>query len=218
MADCPSLMQYDALYGHGSSEYWIDIQVSGIFGASNSKEKGVADGIRIFCQSFASQVKAYKLSELMLFFARYKAGKYDNSFASFDARRIGNAFFKEFRSERNYELDAINRKRIQNEIENRRFTPPEGYSSLSWYNELKRRAESGDAESKQIIDLWKKIRIKWSSKGMKRRKEICERFGFSSYLTLNHESEVYVRAEDLPVFNETVRRGFLTVLPSGKKA
>lgn len=153
MADCPSLMQYDALYGHGSSEYWIDIQVSGIFGASNSKEKGVADGIRIFCQSFASQVKAYKLSELMLFFARYKAGKYDNSFASFDARRIGNAFFKEFRSERNYELDAINRKRIQNEIENRRFTPPEGYSSLSWYNELKRRAESGDAESKQIIDL-----------------------------------------------------------------
>jgi hypothetical protein len=27
---------------------------------------------------------------------------------------------------------------------------------LSWYNELKRRAESGDAESKQIIDLWKK--------------------------------------------------------------
>ena len=58
-----------------------------------------------------------------------------------------------------------------------------------------------------------KIRIKWSSKGMKRRKEICERFGFSSYLTLNHESEVYVRAEDL-----TVRRGFLTVLPSGKKA
>ena len=62
MADCPSLMQYDALYGCGSSEYWIDIQVSGIFGASNSKEKGVADGIRIFCQSFASQVKAYKLS------------------------------------------------------------------------------------------------------------------------------------------------------------
>lgn len=67
MADCPSLMQYDALYGCGSSEYWIDIQVSGIFGASNSKEKGVADGIRIFCQSFASQAKAYKLSELMLF-------------------------------------------------------------------------------------------------------------------------------------------------------
>lgn len=156
MADCPSLMQYDALYGCGSSEYWIDIQVSGIFGASNSKEKGVADGIRIFCQSFASQVKAYKLSELMLFFARYKAGKYDNSFASFDARRIGNAFFKEFNSERNYELDAINRKRVQDEIENRKFIPPEGYSSLTLYNELKRRAESGDEEAVKILTVWQR--------------------------------------------------------------
>lgn len=156
MADCPSLMQYDALYGCGSSEYWIDIQVSGIFGASNSKEKGVADGIRIFCQSFASQAKAYKLSELMLFFARYKAGKYDNSFASFDARRIGNAFFKEFNSERNYELDAINRKRVQDEIENRKFIPPEGYSSLTLYNELKRRAESGDEEAVKILTGWQR--------------------------------------------------------------
>lgn len=53
---------------------------------------------------------------------------------------------------------------------------------------------------------------------MERRKEIRERFGFSSYLTLNHESEEYVKPEDLHVFNETVRRGFLSVLPPGKKA
>ena len=44
MADCPSLMQYDALYGCGSSEYWIDIQVSGIFGASKFKQMGVRAG------------------------------------------------------------------------------------------------------------------------------------------------------------------------------
>ncbi len=87
----------------------------------------------------------------MLFFARYKAGKYDNSFASFDARRIGNAFFKEFIPERNNELDAINRKRVQDEIENRRFIPPKGYSSLTWYNELKRRAESGDEEARKML-------------------------------------------------------------------
>ncbi len=124
-------------------------------GLPTARKKGVADGIRIFCQSFASQVKAYKLSELMLFFARYKAGKYDNSFASFDARRIGNAFFKEFNSERNYELDAINRKRVQDEIENRKFIPPEGYSSLTLYNELKRRAESG-TKAVKILTVWQR--------------------------------------------------------------
>lgn len=88
----------------------------------------------------------------MLFFARYKAGKYDNSFASFDAKRIGNAFFTEFIKERNRELDRINRERTQEEIEQRRFTPPEGYTSFSWYNELKRRAASGDQEAIDILN------------------------------------------------------------------
>lgn len=151
MADCPTLMQCDTLYGQGSSEYWVEVQVSGIFGASSSKEKGVADGIMMFCKSFAAEAKGFKLSELMLFFARYKAGRYDNSFASFDARRIGNAFFKEFVPERNRELDAINRRVIQEEIERRRFVPPQGHSSLSWYNELKKRAEEGDEDAIRLL-------------------------------------------------------------------
>ena len=87
----------------------------------------------------------------MLFFARYKAGKYDNSYASFDAKRIGNAFFTEFVKERNRELDRITREQTQKEIEERRFTPPECYSSYSWYQELKRRAESGDKEAIRIL-------------------------------------------------------------------
>lgn len=62
-----------------------------------------------------------------------------------------------------------------------------------------------------------KIRIKWSRKGMERREEIRKRFGFSNYLTLNHESEEYVKDEDMPVFKETVRRGFLIVFSSDKK-
>lgn len=151
MADCPTLVDYEKIYGEGVSADWIRIQVLTLFGASNCKDIGVADGIKLFAQSFAQEVKTYKLSELMLFFARYKAGKYDNSYASFDARRIGNAFFNEFRKERNNELDKINRERMQKEIEERRFTPPQGYSSYSWYQELKRRADEGDEEAIRIL-------------------------------------------------------------------
>lgn len=151
MADCPTLVTYEQLYGEGVSSDWIRIQILTLFGSSNCKDAGVADGIKLFAQSFAQEVKTYKLSELMLFFARYKAGKYDNSYASFDARRIGNAFFNEFRKERNNELDKINRERTQREIEERRFTPPEGYSSYSWYLELKKRAINGDAEAKSLL-------------------------------------------------------------------
>lgn len=150
-AQCPTLMQYDSLYGEGSSDLWVETMVTGLFGASSSREKGNANGIRVFCQSFAGQAKGFKLSELMLFFARYKAGRYDNSYASFDARRIGNAFFKEFIPERNNELDRISHEEQRIRIERSRFTPPPGYSSLSWYQELKRRAESGDEEAQRLL-------------------------------------------------------------------
>lgn len=146
-ADIPTLLQYDALYGSGSSAYWVETQLTGLYGASVSKETGVVDGISIFCQSFAAQVQSYKLSELLLFFARYKAGRYDNSYSSFDPRRIGNAFFKEFIPERNRELEKINRERKAQEIESRRYTPPDGYTSRSWYEELKKRAASGDKDA-----------------------------------------------------------------------
>ena len=151
MADCPTLLDYGELYGRNCPADWIYLQVLALYGTSNNREKGTADGILLFAQSFAQEVKNFKLSELMLFFARYKAGKYDNSYSSFDAKRIGNAFFTEFIKERNRELDRITREQTQQEIEQRRFTPPKGYSSYSWYQELKRRAEQGDEEAIKIL-------------------------------------------------------------------
>lgn len=151
LADTPTLRQYDAVYGDGSSAFWLEMHVVALFGSSSNRETGVVDGIRSFCQSFASNAGYCKLSELMLFFARYKAGRYDNSYSSFDARRIGNAFFREFIPERNLELDRIMRKVVQDEIEKMRFVPPSGYTSLSLYLELKSRAESGDEEARRIL-------------------------------------------------------------------
>lgn len=147
MADCPTLQQYGELYGSQCPADWIRIQVIALFGTSSSRDKGVADGIRLFSEAFAAEVRQYKLSELMLFFARYRAGKYDNSYTSFDAKRIGNAFFKEFVKERVYEVDRAERTRLQQQIEDRRFTPPPGYTSLSWYRELQSRASTGDQEA-----------------------------------------------------------------------
>jgi hypothetical protein len=151
LAECPTLLSYERTYGEGVSADWIRLQVLTLYGSSNSKDIGIADGIKLFAQSFAQEVKNFKLSELMLFFARYKAGKYDNSYASFDAKRIGNAFFTEFIKERNRELDRITREQVQSEIEERRFTPPDGYTSFSWYQELKRRASEGDTEAIRIL-------------------------------------------------------------------
>jgi hypothetical protein len=145
-------MQYSSIYGEKMAERWVYMQIMALYGASSSTDKGIADGIQLFAASFSSQVASFKLSELMLFFARYKAGKYDNSYYSFDTRRIGNAFFKEFLPERQRELDRITKEEEQKRIESRRFTPPEGYTSLSWYQELKKRASLGDQEAISLLN------------------------------------------------------------------
>lgn len=150
-ADCPTLLSYDGVYGEGLSVDWIHIQILALFGGSACKDIGIADGIKLFAISFAAEVKTFKLSELMLFFARYKAGRYDNSYISFDAKRIGNTFFHEFLKERNMELDRIHRRKEQEAIENRRFAPPEGYTSWTWYQELKRRGQQGDSEAIELL-------------------------------------------------------------------
>lgn len=143
---CPTLMEYDSVYGHGEAANWIDIQVSALFGASSKADKTLADSIGIFANTFAAEVRTYKLSELMLFFARYKAGVYDNSYATFDTRRIGNAFFKEFLPQRAAELAAIERDRATEAYLKSRelpegYTVPEGYTAWSWYKERVRRGE-----------------------------------------------------------------------------
>ena len=145
-AACPTLMEYDSAYGHGEAANWIDIQVSALFGASSKADKTLADSIGIFANTFAAEVRTYKLSELMLFFARYKAGVYDNSYATFDTRRIGNAFFKEFLPQRAQELAAIERDRATEAYLKSRelpegYTVPEDYNPYTWYQERVRLGE-----------------------------------------------------------------------------
>lgn len=150
-SDTPTMNDCFDSFGEPEAALWINAQITALYGTSSNRDFGVVDGISIFSHSFAAEVRRFKLTELMLFFARYKAGKYDNSYASFDARRIGNAFFKEFLPERNRELDRITRELEQKRIEQRRFTPPEGYTSLSYYQEIKRRAAMGDPEAIKIL-------------------------------------------------------------------
>ncbi len=151
ITDSPTIGQVANELGSDFVIHWIRQQLMALYGASSNKDQGIADGINFFANSFAMQVRGYKFTELMLFFARYKAGRYDNSYYSFDARRIGSAFFHEFIPQRNHELERITNKVNLEEIEKRRFTPPAGYSSLSWYNELKKRAAEGDAEAMKIL-------------------------------------------------------------------
>lgn len=57
------------------------------------------------------------------------------------------------------------------------------------------------------------ITIKWLTRDEGAKRKIRERFGIPDYTTLNGWSPVYLKQEDLPLFEETRNRGFFTVLP-----
>ena len=145
-APCPTLQQYADCFGMEYAADWVQIQMLALYGSSSNQSKGVADGIPLFSSSFAAEAGRYKLSELMLFFARYKAGRYDKSFSSFDCRRIGNSFFREFLPDRADELYRIELGRQQSlRLDNeRRYKSvneseiPEGYTSYTWFLKCKR--------------------------------------------------------------------------------
>lgn len=109
----PQLGHLDELYGPGSSEKWTTTQIIELLVTSTLKPNDQTwEAIRTFTPSFAVSVRAFLLTELMLFFARYKSGIYDSSFVSFDVRRIGSSFFHEYLPHRRIELGEIEDQRL----------------------------------------------------------------------------------------------------------
>jgi hypothetical protein len=150
----PTIGEVYTHFGDALPSEWIRVQVTCIYVASPNSEKGMIEGIRMFSESFASQVKEWKLTELMLFFARYQAGYYDTGWASFNPRSIGNAFFNQFVPQWRKELGRMFEKEVQERVMQNTQKPsdiPEGYTSLTWYQELKRRESQGDSEAHLLL-------------------------------------------------------------------
>lgn len=116
--DCVSIGRLDRIYGPGSSMAWIETQFTGLYLLSSSKDKGIVDCIRSFSGIFASETRRYKISDLLLFFARFAVGHYGaNNWSAYDLRRIGTAFFTEFLPERNREMDYMEREKLRQQRE-----------------------------------------------------------------------------------------------------
>jgi hypothetical protein len=151
--DVPTLMMVEDAFGAEAADLWIYIEISSLFITSSNDKRGVSEGIKSFASCFAAKVRCYQLSVLLLFFGRYRAGEFDESYATFDARRIGNAFDK-FCEIWSREQDVFERERNVERVMQNTQKPsdiPEGYTSLTWYQELKRRESQGDIEAHLLL-------------------------------------------------------------------
>lgn len=112
--ECPSIGALDELYQmKGVARMWIDEQVTAMYLMSSSKEN-MRTPISLFASNFSVVAAPYKLTELMLFFSRYAAGMYDNSYSTFNSRRIGVAFHSEFLPQREQDLARLERRKASN--------------------------------------------------------------------------------------------------------
>ena len=106
----PTLSDLERMYGDGSSALWAKTQLLTIDFASATKESADENALNEFSNLFVRQYHYIKLTEFILFVARFKLGRYGKFYGYFDTITIGEAFRK-FLKDRSDELDIIIRNR-----------------------------------------------------------------------------------------------------------
>lgn len=144
----PTLAVTSEVYGFDSAVWWVKTQVLSIDMYNATKQDGDDQAIIELSKLIVRGYPHIRLTEFSLFVARFKLGMYGKFYGAFDPITIGEAFNK-FLYQRRHELERAERLRIQREIEASREVVrnniPKGYTSLSWYQELKQRAANGDS-------------------------------------------------------------------------
>lgn len=112
----PTLSDLERMYGYGSSSLWVKTQLLTIDFASSTKEGADENALNEFSGLFVSQYHYIKLTEFILFVARFKLGRYGKFYGYFDTITVGEAFRK-FLRERSDELDIIIRRRNNQALE-----------------------------------------------------------------------------------------------------
>lgn len=148
-SNTPTIGLVSETFGWDSAFIWMKTQITTIDFYNGTVKDGDYDSIGEAAMLFVRQYGYIKLTEFMLFVARFKLGLYGKFYGSFDPIALGECF-KLFLRHREKEIFEIERKRLQVYGSNW-FVPPKGYSSLTWYQELKSRASLGDAGAIELL-------------------------------------------------------------------
>lgn len=150
LSDAPSIGVMTETYGIDACLFWIKTQILSIDFYAGQKKDADESALNELVRLIARKYKALKVTEFPLFVARFKLGEYGRFYGSFDPMFVGESIRK-FEKERQLEIEKLSKESEQRRIEERRFIPPDGYTSLSWVRELRQRAEQGDEEAIKLL-------------------------------------------------------------------
>ena len=133
MGASPTLSDMQLAFGIGKAEAWLMEQIQDlyVYESVNYQEKATVLQIEQTAGIIASSFYFLKLTELMLFFFRFKAGRYGKPYGNLNGREICNALNK-FTKER---IEDISR--FEKEEEAKRINQPNDGWTYDEYLEVK---------------------------------------------------------------------------------
>ena len=113
--DAPTLRDARQAYSAEVAESWLDVQLTDLVAFCGVSKDGFADVVVPLIAVISDNFGHLKLSELMLFFQQFKAGKYGRFYGSVDPMVITTALqeFLRFRAERLAVIEREHRRAQQ---------------------------------------------------------------------------------------------------------
>lgn len=145
LGTAPTLRTVGQAYGTGVSEMWLEIQLKDLARYAGSLNKLDETQSEQTARAIIAGYPQLNVAELMLFFQRFKAGKYGKFYGAVDPLTITTAL-REFSKQRIAEITAIELAQRNAELQK----PRKGITYKE-YQALKARAEAGDYEAQQRL-------------------------------------------------------------------
>lgn len=146
--EAPTLRDVAAAYGTPVAQSWIEIQLENLAEYAGVREKLNTRQSMDTATAVLAGFQSLNCAELLLFFARFKAGCYGRFYGAVDPLAITDAL-RTFCKERREEITRIEEREAMAE----RLRPREGCVSHEEYLRIKARAEAGDAEAAMALRM-----------------------------------------------------------------
>lgn len=126
MGDYPTLRDINQAYGNGFAAEWLVQHVTNLTLHTGAKNLSVGQ-VRELSQIIATEYQYLKVTEILLFFFRFKAGHYGHFYGNTDPMVVTCAL-RDFMQERNHLISIYEQEQRElREAEERKANPP-----ISW--------------------------------------------------------------------------------------
>lgn len=131
VGNCPSLADVSCMFGQKQAAVWVECQLKDLWEYIGVKKKIDTLQTEDISRIITSEFYYLKLSELMLFFAQFKAGRYGKFYGGIDPLVITESLqkFKKWRVET---LDRVQQEEEQEKRNARPTNDPERITYTEW--------------------------------------------------------------------------------------